>query len=184
MLIAIDVDSTLHDYWSQFRAAALQLHGVELPYEEQRSWSVDRLSPDQIRAVIDASHSEQRIAEAVAYDDAGDVIRGWRSLGHQVLITTHRREDAHDATAEWLENHGIPFDDLRCGYRKVVHCQQVGAGLLIDDSPDNLTAALDCGIAAATITHPWNRDLIEADPRIAHGRDWPQLADALTPLLR
>ena len=31
MRIAIDIDSTLHHYWDQFSAAAMELHGGELP---------------------------------------------------------------------------------------------------------------------------------------------------------
>src|SRR4051794_29591568 len=36
--IAIDIDSTLHDYWRQFREVAQRRTGVDLPYEEQTDW--------------------------------------------------------------------------------------------------------------------------------------------------
>lgn len=179
MLVAIDVDSTLHDYWTQFRAAAWALHAVDLPYAEQTAWEVDALSPQQVRDVVHATHDDTRIAEAVAYPGAADVIAGWRAHGHEVLITTHRRPDSHDVTADWLRLQGIPYDVLRCGWRKVDHCREVGASLLIDDSPENLIGALAAGIGAATISHPWNRDLIRTDPRVVHGSHWQALGRAL-----
>ena len=54
--------------------------------------------------------------------------------------------------------------------------------LLIDDGPLNLAAALDRGIAVATIRHPWNRDLCDEED-ILGARDWPELERLLEPLL-
>ena len=106
VLVAIDVDSTLHDYWEQFSAAAMALHGVDLPYADQRAWAVDALTGDQVRQVVEATHDDERISEAVAYPGAAEAISAWRRAGHQILITTHRRTDAHDVTAEWLAGAG------------------------------------------------------------------------------
>ncbi|MBO9534209.1 MAG: hypothetical protein J7513_14655 [Solirubrobacteraceae bacterium] len=179
MLVAIDVDSTLHDYWEQFRQAAALLHGVDLPYEDQTDWAVDALSRHQLAAVIEHTHDDTRISEALPYEGAADVINGWRRSGHFVLITTHRRPDAHDVTARWLGDHGIGFDALRCGYEKVIHCQEVGAHVLIDDSPTNLTAALAAGLTPATIAHPWNAELSAREPAIVIADDWAALAERL-----
>ncbi|MFT4035654.1 MAG: hypothetical protein QM679_08775 [Patulibacter sp.] len=179
MLVAIDVDSTLHDYWGQFRAAAIELHGVDLPYEQQTDWTVDRLTRTQLADVIQRTHDDERIAQATPYPDAADIINGWRRAGHFVLITTHRRPDAHDATADWLSTHRIGFDLLRCGYQKVDHCQQVGADVLIDDSPTNLLHALAAGMTPATLRHPWNATVTAEHPAIIAGDDWNALALAL-----
>ena len=179
VLVAIDVDSTLHDYWEQFRHAALELHGVDLPYEDQTDWSVDALTRPQLASVIEQTHDDIRIAEAIPYEGAADVINAWRRGGHMVLITTHRRPDAHDATAQWLADHGIGFDLLRCGYQKVDHCLEIGAQVLIDDSPTNLRDAVAVGITGATISHPWNRSLVAEEPEIVVADDWNRLADAL-----
>ncbi|MDQ8044647.1 MAG: hypothetical protein AAGC46_08375 [Solirubrobacteraceae bacterium] len=183
MLVAIDVDSTLHDYWEQFSAAAMALHGVDLPYADQHQWSVDSLTREQVKAVVSATHDDERIAEAVAYDGAAAVIAGWKDAGHDILITTHRRAAAYAATAAWLEAQGIPFDQLRCGYEKVDHCREVGVGLLIDDAPENLENALAQGIAVATIRHPWNASLLRATPEITYADDWSRLGRALAPFL-
>ena len=161
------------------RQAAVELHGVDLPYEEQTDWAVEALSRAQLADVIERTHDDIRIAEAVPYAGAADVINAWRRAGHLVLITTHRRPDAHDATGRWLAEHGIGFDLLRCGYQKVEHCQEIGANVLIDDAPTNLRGAVRVGITAATIAHPWNRGIADEEPSVVYGDDWFELASNL-----
>jgi hypothetical protein len=46
--IAIDIDSTLHHYWDQLSAIARRRFGVELPYEEQLTWGITVLEPEQV----------------------------------------------------------------------------------------------------------------------------------------
>ena len=76
----------------------------------------------------------------------------------------------------------MPFDDLHCSYDKVSRCAELEIDLLIDDGPLNLAAALERCIAAATISHPWNRDLCDEEG-ILCARDWPELERLLEPLL-
>jgi uncharacterized protein len=54
--------------------------------------------------------------------------------------------------------------------------------VLIDDSPVNLEQALDAGMVAATIAHPWNRELCETEDVIC-AADWPELERRLAPVL-
>ena len=83
----------------------------------------------------------------------------------------------------WLERIGLPYDELYCSDDKVSRCREIGIDLLIDDSPVNLAAAVDAGMRAATISHPWNRDICEEED-IVCAPDWPSLARALEPLLQ
>ena len=85
-------------------------------------------------------------------------------------------------TARWLCEIGLPFDDLCCSWDKVSRCAELKIDVLIDDSPLNLLAALERGIGAATIAHPWNVDVCEEEDVIV-AADWPKLALALEPLL-
>ena len=51
--------------------------------------------------------------------------------------------------------------------------------MLIDDSPITLVRAIENGMVAATLVHPWNRDLCEEEAEVVSADDWPGLADAL-----
>jgi uncharacterized HAD superfamily protein len=182
MRIAIDIDSTLHHYWDLLDAAAQRRFGVALPYEQQITWDITLLRPEQVRACVEETHSEAHVLAAEPYPGAVETVRGWKADGHFIQITSHRSTAAHEATERWLERIGLPYDELYCSYDKVARCRELGIELLIDDSPETLERALDAGMRAATITHPWNRDVCETEDVIA-AADWEELARALAPVL-
>jgi uncharacterized HAD superfamily protein len=182
MRIAIDIDSTLHHYWPLLSAAAKRRFGVELPYDRQFTWAISRLREEQLRVCVADTHTDQAIASAEPYPHAVEIVNGWHDDGHFIHVTSHRAEHCHPATKQWLDRIGLHYDELYCSYDKIGHCQEIDIGLLIDDSPVNIVRALEAGIAAATLRHPWNQDVCEEEDVIC-GADWPELASRLDPLL-
>lgn len=183
MRIAIDIDSTLHHYWDRLSDAALRRFGIDLPYEEQLDWGITRLRPDQLALCIAETHDEQAILAGEPYPDAVQTVQRWHGEGHYIHVTSHRPAAARDPTERWLQSIGLAYDDLHYSEDKVARCVALGIELLIDDSPLNLARALERGIAAATIAHPWNRDLREEED-ILSASDWRGLAARIDPLLR
>ena len=181
MRIAVDIDSTLHHYWDQFAQVAKWRFGIDLPYRDQL-WTIDRLRPEQVRACVEETHQDALILAAKPYPGAVETITAWHEAGHWIHVTSHRHDGARAATERWLRAIGLPFDDLHCSGDKVARAKELGIDLLIDDSPENLRAAIDAGIRAATLLHPWNRDICEEED-IVCAEDWPQLARRLAPLL-
>lgn len=182
MRIAIDIDSTLHHYWDVLSDAARRRFGVELPYEEQLTWGITRLRDEQLRCVIEETHCDKAILAGRPYPGAVETVNRWAGDGHFVHITTHRHQRAHAATERWLRQIGLQFDELYCSFDKVSRCCEISIDVLIDDSPENIQAALDRGITAATLLHPWNEDVCEIEDVIC-ARDWDGLAQRLDPLL-
>jgi uncharacterized protein len=182
MRIAIDVDSTLHHYWNILSEVSERRFGISLPYEEQFTWGITRLRPEQLALCIEESHSPERILAGELYPGAVEAVRAWHEQGHFVHITSHRDGRCREATAAWLERLGVPFDDLHCSYDKVTRCVELEIDLIIDDSPLNISAALERGILAATIEHPWNRDVCEEED-VIFAADWPELARRLEGVL-
>jgi FMN phosphatase YigB (HAD superfamily) len=180
--IAIDIDSTLHHHWPLVAAAAKRRFGVELPYEQQLPWAGRRLSDAQLRVCIEDTHSDAAIAAARPYPHAVETVNGWYDAGHRIHVTSHRAERSVTATQRWLDHIGLRHHDLYCGYEKVTRCREIGVGLLIDDSPDNILRALDAGILAATLRHPWNEAVCDA-PRVICAADWRELGRVLDPVL-
>jgi uncharacterized HAD superfamily protein len=182
MRIAIDIDSTLHHYWDLLEEVARRRFGVAIPYAEQVVWEIDRLKPEQLSAAVRETHSESQILGSEPYPGAVETVAGWHEAGHFIHITSHRAGEAHDATAQWLERIGLPYDELYCSSDKVTRCEEIGIDLLIDDSPETLQRAIDAGITVATLEHPWNRELCETEDVIC-GKDWTELARNLDPVL-
>src|SRR4051794_15250821 len=182
MRIAIDIDSTLHHYWDRLSESARRRFDIELPYEEQFDWGITRLKPAQLQVCIDDTHSPEEILSAQPYPMAVETVNEWHAAGHFVHITSHRAEACHTATAQWLERIGLAYDDLHCSYDKVARCQELSIGVLIDDSPINIARALQAGMVAATLLHPWNEEVCETE-EVVCARDWPGLRTALEPVL-
>jgi uncharacterized HAD superfamily protein len=182
MRIAIDIDSTLHHYWDQLAAEARRRFGIDLPYEMQVDWGISRLRPEQLQACIAETHRPESILAAVPYPDAVETVTAWHAEGHFVQITSHRVREAHDPTARWLERVGLPYDELYCSFDKISRCRELEIDVLIDDSPLNLRSAVDSGIVAATLEHPWNADVREEEDIIS-AADWRELGRALAPVL-
>jgi uncharacterized HAD superfamily protein len=181
--VAIDIDSTLHHYWDLLEAVARRRYGVALPYREQSTWEIPGLAPEELRSVVEETHRDEHVLAAVPYPGAVETVRAWHDAGHFIHVTSHRRIEAHGATERWLRDIGLPFDELYCSWDKVARAREIGIDVLIDDAPDNLRGAVDAGIRAATIAHPWNRDVCEEDDVIC-AEDWPTLARRLEPVLR
>jgi hypothetical protein len=182
MRIAIDIDSTLHHYWDVLSRAARDRFGVDLPYEQQITWGITLLKPRQVQACVEDTHRDAAILDATPYPGAVETVRAWREAGHFIHITSHRAVSAQGATATWLQQIGLPYDELYCSMDKIARCQEIGIDLLVDDSPVNIARAVDAGIAVATIRHPWNRDVCE-DEDVVCAEDWAELRRELAPLL-
>lgn len=179
MLIAIDIDSTLHDYWPCFASIAQDRFGVSLPYESQKTWGIAQLRKEQLRWCIEQTHTETHVLSAQPYPGAVEIVNRWSAMGHSVHIASHRSTDTRPHTEQWLADIGLKYDELHCTDAKVPLLADLGAGLLIDDSPYNLEGALEHGMRAATIRHPWNSELCETED-VYVADDWPGLAHALS----
>ena len=180
MKIAIDIDSTLHHYWDDFAAAARRRFGVDLPYDQQVTWAIERLRPEQLKVCIAETHTAETVLKAEPYPGAVETVRRWHEQGHWIHITSHRATDAHEVTERWLDRIGLPYDELYCSFDKVTRCREIGVGVLVDDSPVNLVRAIEAGITGATLLHLWNRDVVEEEDVVAAG-DWPELERKLAP---
>ncbi len=180
--IALDIDSTLHPYWDLLERIVREHHGLEMPYEQQFEWGITVLERDAIVHCVEESHSDENILAGVPYENAIETVRDWHAEGHWIHVTSHRRTQTARATAEWLEQIGMPFDDLHCSFDKISRCVELEIDVLVDDSPVNILRARESGIVAATLIHPWNRELAERDDVIA-AEDWTGLRAQLDPVL-
>jgi uncharacterized protein len=180
--VAVDIDSTLHHYWDTLAAVAKKRFGVELSYESQVVWDIDVLRPEQVRAAVEETHRPEYVRAAEPYPGAVETVNGWHEAGHSIHVMSNRRSDAYAATKEWLDRIGLAYDELYCSADKVGYAIEIGTDVLIDDKPADLLRALEAGMTAATLIHPWNRDMCEEED-IVCAPDWPTLRARLQPVL-
>ena len=73
--IALDIDSTLHHYWDLLdRARPGAASASRCRYDEQTSWGITVLEPDQLVACIHETHSEENVLAAEPYPDAVETV--------------------------------------------------------------------------------------------------------------
>ena len=90
MRIAVDIDSTLHHYWDVLAEVARRRFGVELPYDEQRTWGITTLAPADLRAAVAETHEEAQVLAGRPYPGAVEALRDWHAAGHYIHVTSHR----------------------------------------------------------------------------------------------
>ena len=184
MRIAIDIDSTLHHYWDELADAAKRRFGVDLPYEHQHTWKISRLRDEQLRVCIADTHSDAAIARAQPYPDAVEIVNAWHDAGHWIHVTSHRAERCHAATERWLAAIGLQLrrpalllrqgQPLRGARHRRADRRQPGQPRCARSSN---------GMVAATLVHPWNRELCEEEAEVvsAGGLARPGRARSSTP---
>ena len=87
--IALDIDSTLHEYWDVLQRVVKERYGVELPYEDQRDWGITALERDAVVHCVEETHSDENILAGVPYDDlhcSFDKVSRCVELGVEVLV--------------------------------------------------------------------------------------------------
>lgn len=181
--IVVDVDGTLYDTKPVFSRQFSLRHGIDLQPEAITEWDFwkGRISLQEFMVLItDGLHSETEILGAPPFPGAHAALVAWHRAGVQIHIASDRAEAAAALTARWLTEQGIPFDALACApsLDKIAYAQNVGAGLLIDDKPATIQAALVAGLAVGTIIHPYNLAEV-ARPSVTAAIAWPGLRHGL-----
>ena len=151
---------------------------IELSYGEQLTYGTTRLRACQLEVCVAETQRDEAILAARPYPGAVEAVRAWHEAGHFILIATQRPGGCSASTATWLEQIGLPHDELHCSGDKVARCRELGIDLLIDDAPAHLQAAVDAGMLAATIEHPWNEEVV-AEEDITSAPDWATLVERL-----
>lgn len=89
-------------------------------------------------------------------EGAVEAMQRLASEGHHLIVATARHEDSTDATAAWLDQHDIPFDEIR--HLENGQKQRLDVDVLVDDYPENVTSFADAGGVGILFEQPWNSD--------------------------
>lgn len=175
MIIAVDIDNTLHDYHRQLAEVVKARTGLELPYADHRQYGqlVDLLDGDKALAyeLYNACHAPDLVLSATVYPGAVEVMERWQADGHQLLIMSQRHEHTRPATEQWLAEQGIPYELLVCDMNKLGRMDDLGVEVVVDDHPHTIVESLIAGRQVATLLHPWTVNF-RAVARVVCAEDW------------
>lgn len=174
-VVAIDIDGTLGDFHGHFLRFAEQYLGREcgatVPYTGGSLARHMHTSKSMYRQVKLAYRQGGMKRSMPVYPYASELTVGLRKAGAEVWLCTTRpylRLDNIDPdTRHWLRRNGIQYDGVIFGERKyrdlvgIVGLEAVVA--VLEDLPEMVLHANDCGLPAYLRDQPYNR--------------WPAFAD-------
>jgi len=157
--VAVDLDDVLADLISHLLATHEKICGERLTREQAVRWDV---FPPEV-------HDHVRFGGGYAtlepLPGTHDFLQ-WLNQGHEVNIVTYRGGHARDITVDWLDRHFPHLYDAvhLTGGGKVDTCRELGVGLIIDDSYNQIPAVTSAlGIPGILIDTPMNRHIEESD---------------------
>lgn len=139
---------------------------------------------------------ERYLEEIPEIPDACKTILAWHKAGLSPLVVTGRNPSCHQASRNWLDEHGlaeIPLYHLD-KYRRFQgldatqsiqpdDLRKMKIALAIEDAPPSVTLLQQWKLCPiALFDRPWNRT-IPSSPSLRRFRDWRELANAVPALL-
>lgn len=189
LTIAVDIDDVLFPFVSGIADFYNQKHGANLTVDDFISYNfVDVWGgsyEDSVKLVDDflaIDHSHLRPIEGSIA--AINRLKG----GYRVVSITARNGIFEPNTMKWLSAHfpglfdGVYFAGSRHDGRpyrpKGEVCREVGAHILIDDSPNNLLSAAEHGVDGVLFgKKPWSLMNGLSPQSVKHCADWVEVED-------
>jgi hypothetical protein len=155
--IAVDLDDTLNDFTETIRTTRFE-------HNESFALSPDtfdeylervRYNPTDSGDLLSTEYTFFRakihlegIRRAKARPDGVDFMRWLRQEGWRIVICTGRDlRRSYCYTKTWLDENGIPFDQMFWAGNKVVFCKLWGIGILVDDDLFNIQYGPQYGVS-------------------------------------
>lgn len=153
----IDIDNTL---WQFCDAFYLELVKINKDFPKPDLWH----SPDfwegycsesDFMAAINYIHHNQESEQYRPYPEAKDFLSKLREHGYYTILASHRLAETRLPTKSWLKRHELPYDELHLSLDKTILFNR--ADVVVDDIPEILKKAIECGALGTGLLFPWNR---------------------------
>ena len=188
MRVGFDLDGVLYDFGNSVRR---YLDSIGRPYnfhadkdephtwDFYEHWGMDRTEFVQVcHDGVDAGF----IFSGPARPNAAEAVRRVSNLGHEIIIVTDRffgskPANSHVATKEWLEQHGIEWDELVFSPDKCC----VSTDMFVEDKLENYDHLVANGVDTYLITRDWNKvEGGDARKRITDVLDYAEAVERVT----
>ena len=173
---AVDIDNVVAQAEQEVQRIFHELTGKSWPVETYASaggLDTSNLDPALIEQIFNYFH-ERSIPTLPLVPGARRVLQQLQE-DYRIVLITARRPTARPQTLAWLEEHGVPFDELHHAKDKTDVAE--GIVLAVDDHPDHVTDYLKQGIRVFLMDQPWNRTF--SAPGTTRVSGWDELRQKL-----
>jgi len=157
MIIGVDIDNVIADTEKELRRVLYEKRGVTLKREDITSYSLDNI----------AGIEREDLKEILSMFNDGDVflnldvIEGAKETldllkqRHRIELVTSRPQRAEPQTRQWLERHGIPYDELHFVTESKLN--GITYELFFEDQEKFACELAEEGSYVLLFDAPWNR---------------------------
>jgi FMN phosphatase YigB (HAD superfamily) len=154
--IIVDIDNTLWHLAPELWEALKKVNPeMPPPAEWDSRRSIERFLPiKEFFRVLKEIHLRQETY--APFPESEFFLTSLRERGFHIVIASHRHPETYGSTVNWLNKNHLLFDEIHLSYDKSVLFPDSIA--LVDDSPINLSKALEAGILGTGLLFPWNEN--------------------------
>jgi len=152
--IIVDIDNTLWDF-AAVLYDRLRAYGVPEPDKWHWDFWEQYMSPEEFVSHIDAVHRSQN-GDHAPFPESRKFLHALKHSGLSIIVASHRTPGNYAATENWLNHHGLVFDDLYVGPDKTQLFDASRA--IVDDSADTLNKAAQKNLIRAGLRYSWNKE--------------------------
>ncbi|OHE22756.1 MAG: hypothetical protein A2X92_01235 [Syntrophus sp. GWC2_56_31] len=167
----IDIDNTL---WQFSDAFYQELKKINPDFPTPDHWTTYDIwegycSVEDFITAINAIHHHQDNDQYQPYPESPRFLSSLKEHGFHVILASHRVPTTKQPTEQWLNRHGLHYDELHLSLNKTVLF--ANADVVVDDSPLTLEKAIDNGALGAGLLFPWNRAYVSNGFRLFQNLD-------------
>lgn len=189
--IGIDVDDVLASFVPTFINWHNHTYGTELrsgSFTSYRFGEILKLSAQGTTDRVMEFYDSGDFANMSLVDGAREGIRLLNGRGHNLVAVTARLKVVEESTLSWLGKnfgHDIPeahfshnhYAGMGGALTKPEICQQLGIGLIVEDSMDYARQCAEVGIPVVLLDRPWNQGSL---PRsVTRVCSWEEITSAV-----
>lgn len=156
-VVVVDVDNTLFDYAGELHKELCKVcRDIPAP-ENWSEWDfyTKYMTKKQFYEAVDRAHARQM--DFKPFEDACEFLENL-SKNYKVCIASHRENRFLELTRNWLDKHGLHYDEVHVLPDKSALFDK-SVKLVVDDSPHIIQEAEKKCIRVCAISYPWNREM-------------------------
>ena len=188
--VYVDFDDVLCETAQGLLTLLFREFGKSVAYEDlfsfdlQVSLGLDKPALDHFFRLV---HEPDALLAYAPVPWAKETLQGWAARGIEIAVVTGRPAEAREASLQWLENHGIPYNAFhivdkygraRPGSNGVLSLDSLSAmafSLAVEDAPQMaLHIVTRMKTTVALLDRPWNRELAD-QAQITRVAGWAEI---------
>lgn len=182
MNIALDIDGVVADTTKAVKAKVAEAFGIDHKILRQSNDynNVYKLDNQELHDEVNKYVRQLFLEDSTVYRDAEEVSGAWygtRIIKPIAYIT--RRPDGFgiaESTHEWLERSGMykaPVFFIPKGTCKSTKARELGADLIVEDSPYEIVSCRNNGFKTLVFKYPYNVSVVDGDTSVV--KNWREI---------